>query len=379
MTASRFAVIGAGLAGASTAWRLAEDGHEVVLLERSEPANRWGSSHGSARIFRYTYPDAFYTRLVAEAKIGWDDIELRTGASLLTPSGALDFGSSHDPASLARILNTEGIANELMSPAAAQSRWPQFSFDSDVLWHEAASVIDAENAVHSIVALAERSGARIERNWEVIAVDRVVNGYRMTSTDGRVVDSENVIVAAGGWLPTLLPGLPLSSSFVSRMPALAVRQEQTFHFEYRDDFADDRPSGRYGWPAFIHHSGDVQTYGLPGGRDAEYRGQKVSRFNGGKDIGSAEKQDGIVNAANREFMIEYVRRYIPGLIPEPYAESTCLFTNTPTEDFFIDSERNLTVVSPCSGHGAKFAPAIGRIVADFVTGTTEVDRRFRLG
>ena len=67
-------------------------------------------------------------------------------------------------------------------------------------------------------------------------------------------------------------------------------------------------------------------------------------------------------------MVDYVRRYLPGLDPEPYAETTCLFTNTPNEDFIIDRVDNLTILSPCSGHGAKFAPLIGQWAADLATG-----------
>ena len=64
MNASRYVVVGAGLAGAATARSLARRGHEVTLVERTQPAARDGSSHGSARIFRYAYPDPFYARLV---------------------------------------------------------------------------------------------------------------------------------------------------------------------------------------------------------------------------------------------------------------------------------------------------------------------------
>ena len=76
-------------------------------------------------------------------------------------------------------------------------------------------------------------------------------------------------------------------------------------------------------------------------------------------------------------MVDYVRKYLPGLDPEPYAETTCLFTNTPNEDFVIDRADGLTVLSPCSGHGAKFAPLIGQWAAGLATGTDDVPARFR--
>jgi sarcosine oxidase len=75
-------------------------------------------------------------------------------------------------------------------------------------------------------------------------------------------------------------------------------------------------------------------------------------------------------------MVDYVRRYLPGLVPEPYAEATCLFTSTPSEDFLIDGVDGITVVSPCSGHGAKFAPLIGDMAADVATGARRAPDRF---
>lgn len=87
MESTEYAVIGAGLAGASTAWHLAARGHEVAVLERSTPANDAGSSHGSARIFRYAYPDQFYTRLVQRSEDGWAELARLGGRQLITTPG----------------------------------------------------------------------------------------------------------------------------------------------------------------------------------------------------------------------------------------------------------------------------------------------------
>ena len=99
---------------------------------------------------------------------------------------------------------------------------------------------------------------------------------------------------------------------------------------------------------------------VPGAENREY--------NGGKILPSAAEQDGLIDPGNRRRAIEYVDQYFPGLVPEPYAETTCLFTNTPTEDFILDRVDGLTILSPCSGHGAKFAPLIGQLAAELATG-----------
>ena len=154
MSSSRYVVVGAGLAGAATAWSLARRGHEVTVLERSQPAARDGSSHGSARIFRYVYPDPFYVRLVVAAKAGFDELERLSGQQLITPSGALDFGPARNAHALARVLEAVGVEHELLSAADARARWPQIAVDSETLWHPGAGVIDAEGTVRALLEQA---------------------------------------------------------------------------------------------------------------------------------------------------------------------------------------------------------------------------------
>ncbi|MFF0990802.1 FAD-dependent oxidoreductase [Kocuria nitroreducens] len=374
MHTSKYVVVGAGLAGAATAWRLAGRGHEVTVLERSTPANEWGSSHGSARIFRYAYPELEYTRMVVDAKEGWDELERLGGRRLITPTGAVDHGSVRHPRQLAEVLQAVGVEHEVLPPEEAQQRWPQLAFDTEVLWHPGAGVIDAETTVSTMIELAVAHGAQVRTGWELREVTRSANGFRLSSSTGEVVEAERIIVCAGGWLPALLGDLSLPAALRQQMPSLQVRQEQAYHFPYREV---PEPSATP-WPTFIHKSENMQAYGLPGGRDAQFHGQKVAQFNGGKILSSAQTQDQLMDEANRQRVVDYAERYLPGVVPEPYAETTCLFTNTPNEDFVLDTVDNITVVSPCSGHGGKFAPLIGEMAADLATGRAGVPEIFRV-
>ena len=156
-----------------------------------------------------------------------------------------------------------------------------------------------------------------------------------------------------------------------RLPPLTVTQQQVFHFPRRDASAEP-------WPSVIHH--DAQIYHLAGGRDggpAEDR--KIAEHRHGTPT-SASGRSGIVATESRARIVEYVQRWLPGLDPTPGRETTCLYTSTPNEDFVLDRVGALVVCSPCSGHGAKFAPLIGELTADLVTAPASADipRRFRL-
>jgi sarcosine oxidase len=372
VNSSKYVVVGAGLAGAATAWCLARLGHEVTLLERTRPATSDGSSHGSARIFRYPYADRLYTELVVRARAAYDELETVAGRQLITPTGSLDFGVGRNPRLLAQVLADVGVEHELLSQADARARFPQIATDTEALWHPGAGVIDAETTVNTMVDAAVAAGAQVLTDWSVEEVTADTAGYRLHRGDGQLVQADRIVVAAGGWLPTLLDRLPLPGAFRAALPPFEVSQENAFHFPYRDpDVA---------WPTSIHKDDTIQTYSLPGGRDAEFRGQKVAEFNAGRKLGTAAHQTGSIDPANRDRMIAYVEQHLPGLVAEPYAETTCLFTNTPTEDFVIDGVDGITIVSACSGHGAKFAPVIGELAAAVATGhDAGVPARFRVG
>lgn len=372
---SEYVVIGAGLAGAAAAWKLAQRGHEVTVLERSTPANAAGSSHGSARIFRYAYPEPFYADLVKQAKSGWDELEALAGMWLINPVGAVDYGSTRDPRKLASVLEHVGGEHELLSREDARARFAGIAFDTEVLWQPGAGVIDAEESVLAMLAQAEQHGARVENNWPVRGIEATATGYLVRAEDGRSIECSKVVVAAGGWLPNLLGNLSLPAGFLAGIPSFEVFQEQAFHFPYADSPTETTGA----WPTYIHKATEFESYGLPGGRDAEFRGQKVAQYKGGRIMSDASEQDGIVDAANRERVIAYVKKFLPGLTPEPYAETTCLFTSTPSEDFILDETNGITIMSPCSGHGAKFAPLLGELAADLATGTGGVPEIFRPG
>jgi sarcosine oxidase len=197
----------------------------------------------------------------------------------------------------------------------------------------------------------------------VRAIDPGGGAARVVLADGQALTAARVVVAAGAWLEPLLGALlPL--------PPLRVTEQQVFHLPRRDPAAPP-------WPSVIHEDARV-VYHLAGGRDG---GPQDDRKIGEHDLGTpttAAARTGTVDPAARRRVIEYARRWLPGLDPTPRSETTCLYTLTPTEDFLLDTIGPVVICSPCSGHGAKFAPLIGQMVADELDGRDAVPTRFRL-
>lgn len=362
------AVVGAGLMGAATAWAAARRGLSVLVLEQFAVGHRNGSSHGSARIVRRGYGDALYTSLGGRAFELWSSLESSSGASVLRMLGGLDFGADRSVGSVAAGLAASGVPHEVLSASDASSRWPGMVFDGPVVFHPQAGTVDPDAAVAAFLTEATRGGAVVQASSEVLAARPTDSGVTLELASGPV-HARQAVVAAGAWVGPLLSGLV-------DLPPLRVTQQQVFHFPRRD--VSLAP-----WPSVIHQdvaAGVHGIYHLAGGRDG---GAGDDRKIGEHELGTdttARSRSGVVDDASRERVVEYVTCWLPGLDPTPRGESTCLYTSTPSEDFVLDRVGPLVVASPCSGHGAKFAPLIGELAVALVTGerADAVPERFRL-
>jgi sarcosine oxidase len=344
-------VVGAGLMGAAATLALARRGHRVLTLEAREPGHRAGSSHGSSRIVRRAYVQPHYVAMTGRAFELWRELERQGGVRLLTMTGGIDHGRHSDVRGMAAALTAADVPCELMPPGEAAERWPHMVFDGEVLYHPQAGTVDPARAVEQMLRLARELGARVEYGMPVTAVEPAVTGVRVRTAAG-TAEAAAAVIAAGPWLPRLLAG-------VVELPRLTVTQQQVFHFARRVP-ASDPP-----WPIVLCH-GDLETYALPGGADGTVEGNvKVAEHRPGK-VTTADERDGLIDAEGERRLAEYVRLWWPGLDPRPAAAFTCLYTRTPDEDFIVDRAGPLVVLSPCSGHGAKFAPLIGEWAADLV-------------
>jgi monomeric sarcosine oxidase len=360
-------VVGAGLAGSAAAWAAAARGLSVVVLEANPAGHRLGSSHGSARIFRRAYPDPLYVRLTGQAGELWRQLEAEAGESLLRLAGGLDFGPRRNPELLHAVLAACGVPAELLDCEAAAQRWPGISFHDGgpVMFHADAGVLDPERAMAAMLRLAARGGADVRFGTPVTRLAPTPGGDGATvHTDSGTFTAPVAVVAAGAWIAPLIGDLV-------RLPPLAVTKQQVFHFAPRD-----RPAQP--WPVFVHKDGVDDFYGLPGGRDGEVPGAiKLGEHRGGT-LASADGRDFTVDRGARRRAVAFAARRLPGLDSSPVNEVTCLYTSTANEDFILDRTGPFVIASACSGHGAKFAPLLGEILADLAAGRPAPDPRFAL-
>ncbi len=351
-------IVGAGLMGSATAWHLARQGVEALVLEQFEPATTRGSSHGSARITRRAYPEDDYVRLTGEAFEWWRELESASGASLLRMTGGLDHGSWRQPEVIAAALARAGVEHQVLGAAEAEARFPGMVFDSPVLYHPQAGTVDVQQGVHAFLDTARSLGGRQVSGAEVTGVSIDDEGVTVTSTEG-TVRARTAVVAAGAWVEELVGA-------VAPLPPIRVTEHRVFHFPRRDESVT--------WPVTLHRDA-LDIYHLPGGRDGgPGDARKIAEHTG--PVTTGRTREGVVDPASRARIVDYVQRWLPGLDPTSFGETTCLYTSTPSEDFLIDRIGPLVVVSACSGHGAKLAPTVGRIAADLAVGRDQEVSRF---
>ena len=366
-------IVGAGLAGAAAAWAASARGLSVVVLEAFEAGHKRGSSHGSARIFRHAYHDPLYVTMTARAGDRWQRLQEDAGEELLRLTGGLDFGAARDPAALHAVLTACGVPAVLLDRHEAAEQYPFISFASGpVLYHANAGVLDPDRAIAAMLRLAEQRGADIRFGSPAERIS-VQSASATVHTAAGPVTAPVAVVAPGAWIAPLLAG-------IVQLPPLTVTQEQVFHFApaaSSPPAESPRPDASP-WPILISVDEDGFFYALPGGRDGEVPGAvKLGEMERGT-VTTADARDFTVNPAARQRVASFAGRHLPGLSRDIINEATCLFTSTANEDFILDRVGPLVIASACSGHGAKFAPLTGEIIAGLAAGQPAPDPRFTL-
>ena len=359
MTHFDVAIVGLGAMGSASAYCLARRGAHVIAFDQAAPPHSLGSSHGHTRIIREAYYEhPLYVPLVRRAYELWIELQGEAGETLVMQTGGVMVGPEHG--SLVRgaleSARTHSIAHEMLDARALASRFPAYRAHDDwvALLEHRAGMLFPERCVRAFRALAGKHGAELRLNEQVTSWTPAREGVSVASAGGTHTASR-LVVAAGPWLPNL------SASLGVELPLEIERQMS--HWFQPTPVPDNRydashcPIGLWGTDeTAVFATLPDEGHGVKCG--AHHAGAATSPESVDRKVSDAE------NAAARG-LLEHV---MPGAGKRLLDSRVCLYTNTPDRHFIIDwlKGQRVLVLSPCSGHGFKFASSIGEIVAQLV-------------
>ncbi len=357
-------VVGLGGMGSAAAYHLAARGQRVLGLERFTPAHDKGSSHGGSRIIRQSYfEDPAYVPLLLRSYELWEKLAHDSGRDVYRMTGGLFLGP---PACLTvagslRASRQWGLAHEVLDAREIRSRFPNFTPSAgDIALYEAkAGFARPELTVQAHLALAENAGATLQfgeqvLEWAESAGGVAVRTARGTYTAGRLV------ICPGAWAPQLLTEFGVPITIERQVLYWLDPVGGTAAYTDHPIFIDENASG-------------MQIYGFPA-IDGPRGGVKVAFFRKGVEC-TPETIDRRVRPHEVREMRERVGQLLPALNGPCLHSATCMYSNTPDQHFVIARHPECAqVIVACgfSGHGFKFVPVVGEILADLaIDGATD--------
>jgi sarcosine oxidase len=354
----RCVVIGAGLLGLSAAWSLSRRGWSVDVLEAAEGVGHpLAGSKGDARIFRLGYPEPHYVVMARRAHTLWHELEQQSGRHLLHVTGQLSFGDTGALEALAETLTGNGEEVETLTARAAETRFPGFALPRPALFEPRSGVLAADECLH---ALRETGRFEVRTGAHVTRLEDDGDGATVHCADGVAIRTDVAVDCAGPGALALLGGV----QSVGAPPSLP----QVAYFGPAEPGAVDPTR----LPVFIEWS-DAMAYGLPVFGPGPHAGLfKVSHHTPGPPLrGYGFDPDAATTSdlesddpAHLRTLTDSVRRLLPGLDPEPVATERCVYDNSADTDFVLDRVGNIVVGCGTSGHGFKFGPLLGELLAD---------------
>jgi sarcosine oxidase len=350
-------VVGLGAMGSAASYHLAKRGKRVLGLDRFIPPHAFGSSHGQTRIIREAYFEhPLYVPLIRRAYELWAELENESGEKLFQQTGGLMIGRPDGVivSGAKRSAEEHRLPHELLSALEVGRRFPALRPGEDMVavWEPRAGILFPERCVEAHLTLAREQGASLHFEEQVLGWNPDAAGVRVITSRGEY-QAERLILAAGSWIGSLLPDLNL--------PFTVERQVQ-FWFEPKFEPTQFHP-GRCPIHLWEHEPGKF-FYGFPDLGN----GVKVARHHEG-DPADPDSINREVSAQEIEAMRRLVRQFLPDADGPLRSSAVCMYTNTPDEHFFIDAHPafpQVTIASPCSGHGFKFSAVIGEVLTELI-------------
>ncbi len=363
-------VAGGGIMGLFTAYHLARERKKVLVLERAQVGHRRGGSRGGSRMAGYGYEDIEYVRLMIQAMPGWRGLAKVAAAPLLFETGGMDIAEDEEGfdslSAISNSLRRARVSYEELDYRGIKNLFPAWCLNESAraVYSPNDTVINPSHALRLLASEAIRRGAVI-RQGEAVREVRVGGSKVWVTTERGRYEAKHLVVTAGVWTNDILR--PLGASL-----PLEISQEQTAYFRPRIDAHLFRPD-RF---SMFNHLLDPVVYGFP--ILYENLGVKVAFHGDGKSISEDEiERPRRPRPSVTSRSLAYLNKYLPGACWEYLDADTCDYDNTQDDHFFVGSPRGMpqiTVGVGFGGDGFKFAPAIGKALADLsIHGKTDVE------
>jgi sarcosine oxidase len=350
-------VVGLGAMGSAALYHLARRGRRVIGIERFTPGHDRGSSHGETRAIRLSYFEhPSYVPLVRAALARWHELQSLAGEQLVDVTGVLEIGlpASELITGTLQSARAHRLPHEVLHADEVMRRYPSFRLPRDYLGvlQPDGGYILAEAAIRAHVTLAKAAGAEIRLGEAVRDIAPRAGGVRI-DTEAGAIDAGAVVVCAGPWIASLLPSLP---------PLRVTRQVLAWF-----DPLEPALFARSRFPVFLLESPFGVHYGFP---LLATTGLKIAKHHHRDQAVDPEGDHGALTSDDENTIRSALEKYLPGANGPLRRAKTCLYTMTSDGDFIIDKidgDHRVIFASACSGHGFKFAPVIGEILADLAT------------
>jgi len=357
-------VIGLGSMGSFACMELARRGASVAGFDRFAPPHGFGSHSGETRIYREAYAEGpNYVPLAKHSGRLWDAYGDELGAPLLTHSGMLSIGEPDSTiiGGIRRSAAQHQLDVQMLTADEIRRQYPAFAppeghvglFDPGAGW------VDVDRALSFSLDQARRAGAHIWLNRSVEGWS-ATNGAVRIQSDGETIHGGALVLAAGAWSGQLLPDLPLSLE----RKVLAWL-----------DPIDPGPFQPGRMPIFMFQ--EQSFYGFP---FPEGSGVKLAIDTKAGDPLANPLEVRTAGDDDLKPIAELATKYLPKLGARFLQAKTCIYTMTPDCHFIIDrhpSYENVHFAAGFSGHGFKFAPAVGQALAYLaLDGSTAVPVEF---
>lgn len=349
-----------------TALSLLRKGCSTTLIDRWEPGHVRASSSDVTRILRMIHGrDELYTEWVREARLRWLELQEEMNCTLFVQCGALILaGRNHTDWEDETLVTFEkmGVPHFRLDSGELERRFPQFrchDVEYGILEPES-GLLMAKRGLVQTVGLFQKEGGRLVRG-------RVeTDAEEQLFLDGKPLEADIVVVAAGPWLGRLFPR--------SIKPvAKVVRQDIVY---------TSTPDGETGFdasrmPCWVDHG-----YGAYGTPSVEGSGVKAA-IAWAETVIDLDDDERVVDDAAFHRTRQYVRHRFPGLVGQRVVDQkACQITMTPDTHFILDFHPwhgDVLVVGGCSGHLYKHGPVVGDFAAGVAMREWGTPERFKVG